>query len=87
MGLHGLQAKESFLSKCFLKCEKPNYMAHYFGVEFMCFWAKSPILCIFGKITLAINEYTYIHTYIHTYIYNYHFLGGFSDHKIFRSIT
>jgi hypothetical protein len=53
----------------------------------MCFWAKSPILCIFGKITLAINEYTYIHTYIHTYIYNYHFLGGFSDHKIFRSIT
>jgi len=43
-------------------------MVHYFGVEFMCFWAKSPILCIFGKITLAINEN------IHIYIYN---LGGF----------
>jgi hypothetical protein len=22
----------------------------------MCFWAKSPMLCIFGKVTLAIIE-------------------------------
>jgi hypothetical protein len=45
------------------KARWPNYMAHYFGVEFMCFWAKSPILCIFGKITLAINENIYIYIY------------------------